>query len=867
MINPANFIMATGSDDQPTAARASMPDAAWLAAARFTPGAILGDRYRMVSLLGAGGMGEVYRADDMKLGQRVALKCVPAELANDRKAFDRLCAEVRVARQVSHPNVCRVFDMVLVDGLYFISMEFVEGEDLRSLLRRIGRLAPDKALAVARDICSGLAAAHDRGVVHRDLKPANVMIDGRGTALIADFGLAVIAGECPDAHGIAGTPAYMAPEQMRGGEVTQRSDIYALGLILYEIFTGKQLFTGASLEQIREAHLHAKPRPTSIVREIEPDIERLILKCLDEDPALRPSSAHAVLAALPGGGALEAALAAGETPSPEMVAAAGITGELSAPAAWLLGAGAIVAVLLGAWASSLWTLSGMVPDTKPRDVLVERAREIARSFGYPKWRGESIAFATDRAYLKTIAVRRDARKWSQLATEGPSPVRFLRRSSPAALLAENVEGIVTADDPAETLDTMTTIQLDHHGRLRSFRAVPPERATGAAGAAFDWRLAFEQAGLDLASFTQVTPLWTPPYGFDHRMAWSGRYPGSSGIAVRVEAASLAGRPVFFRVVEPWTKPASIPGRPPLGYLAFGVVTFIAAVGGAVIARRNYRRGRGDLRGALRIGIVVFACRFLAAVFIADHVISFSDEWELLLRIFGISLTRAVTAVILYLAVEPYVRRQWPRMLIAWSRLVAGRKHDPLVGRDIMIGAIAAGATVVASRASVPVAAWLGNPNVIPLNTLARWEMRSPIAFLSTLVSSLSIAILTVFAVLTLLVVFALIVRRYAAAMFLTLALLSMAFTTGNVPLAANVVQLAVMLYVLHKFGALAYAAGESIRSMMFAAPFTLDLGAWYAPRAFVVLLVVGTLVAYGFHTSLAGKPLFSEPMPAQQPAP
>src|ERR1043166_663066 len=146
-------------------------------AAALTPGTIIASRYRIVSLLGRGGMGEVYRADDLRLGQPVALKFVTVG-ANDRRAIERLYSEVRIGRQVSHPNVCRLHDIVEADGLRFIAMEYVDGEDLASLLRRVGRLPATKGVEVAREIASGLAAAHDRGIIHRDLKPGNVMIDG-----------------------------------------------------------------------------------------------------------------------------------------------------------------------------------------------------------------------------------------------------------------------------------------------------------------------------------------------------------------------------------------------------------------------------------------------------------------------------------------------------------------------------------------------------------------------------------------------------------------------------------------------------------------------------------------------------------------
>ncbi|MBI1874126.1 MAG: serine/threonine protein kinase, partial [Acidobacteria bacterium] len=160
---------------------------------RFLPGAILAGRYRVVGPLGRGGMGDVYRADDLKLGQSVALKFLTARMARDREWLARFHNEVKIARQVSHPNVCRVHDIGEVDGEPFLSMEYVDGEDLASLLRRIGRLPSDKAVEIARQLAAGLAAAHHNGVLHRDLKPANVMIDGRGRVKITDFGLADLA--------------------------------------------------------------------------------------------------------------------------------------------------------------------------------------------------------------------------------------------------------------------------------------------------------------------------------------------------------------------------------------------------------------------------------------------------------------------------------------------------------------------------------------------------------------------------------------------------------------------------------------------------------------------------------------------------
>ncbi|MFQ5463178.1 MAG: serine/threonine-protein kinase [Phycisphaerae bacterium] len=182
---------------------------------------MLTERYRIVGLLGKGGMGEVYRADDLKLRQSVALKFLPAALSKDSRRLERFHHEVRVARQVSHPNVCRVYDIGEAEGQPFISMEYVDGEDLASLLRRIGRLPQDKVLQIARQICAGLAAAHDKGVLHRDLKPHNVMIDGRGRVRVTDFGLAGFVEDFAGRDVAAGTPAYMAvvPEYSIRGDI------------------------------------------------------------------------------------------------------------------------------------------------------------------------------------------------------------------------------------------------------------------------------------------------------------------------------------------------------------------------------------------------------------------------------------------------------------------------------------------------------------------------------------------------------------------------------------------------------------------------------------------------------------------------
>src|SRR5262247_1894952 len=404
---------------------------------RFVTGQMLAGRYRIVSLLGKGGMGEVYKAEDLKLNQTVALKFLPSAVALDGGMLTRFHNEVRIARRVAHPNVCRVYDIGEFEGRHFLSMEFIDGGDLSALLKKVGRLPGDKAVEIARQLCAGLAAAHDDGVLHRDLKPANVMIDERGRPRITDFGLAVVSEELRGEEVMAGTPAYMAPEELTGREVTQRSDIYALGLTLYELFTGKRVFEAKSIQELISLHEKSTPTtPSSHVKDIGPLAERVILRCLEKDPKARPASAVQVALALPGGDPLQAALAMGETPSPEMVAAAGAKTGLR-PA---LALACLLAVVIGLVAAvhfrSKMRLIDLTPFENPPEALAGKAREIIGRLGYPERPADSAhGFEYDRQYLEYVRRQVPADDWRQPSIQGrPAPIYFWRRESPQQLL-------------------------------------------------------------------------------------------------------------------------------------------------------------------------------------------------------------------------------------------------------------------------------------------------------------------------------------------------------------------------------------------------------------------------------------------------
>src|SRR6266545_6564112 len=561
----AEAALRRSASDSPVGRLGSSPS---LDGGGFAPGTVLAQRYRIIGLVGHGGMGDVYRADDLKLGQPVALKFLPEKLASEPAWIERFYAEVRHARGVSHPNVCRVYDVGEIEGRHFLSMEYVDGEELASLLRRIGRLPPDKAVEIARELCAGLAAAHDKGVLHRDLKPGNVMIDGRGRAKITDFGLAVGVEDDKGGVEVSGTPAYMAPEQLAGKGASIQSDIYALGLVLYEIFTGRKVFEAATLADWRRKHSEDQPTsPSTVTPGLDPAVERVILRCLEKDPKARPRSVAAVAAALPGGNPLAAAIAAGETPSPEMVAAAGSDEGMKPAAAWAWLVSILAGMALVAWLSPRAYRHGHVPLEKPPEALAERSKEILRRLGYgDKPRDAAWGFSGNGAYRHWVEEHDQSKdRWKDMEDGRPAAIYFWYRQSAATLIPERFRGddagytTVTETDPPPTVAGMIGIELDPLGRLIRFEAVPSAAAAPtAADRPPEWEALFAEAGLERAAFAPAEPRWLPPFYADSRTAWAEGQPERPDRPLGVEAAAHGGRPVYFELVGPWSRPPRMP---------------------------------------------------------------------------------------------------------------------------------------------------------------------------------------------------------------------------------------------------------------------------------------------------------------------
>jgi serine/threonine-protein kinase len=831
----------------------------------------MASRYRIIGLLGRGGMGEVYRADDLKLGQPVALKFLPRELEQDPGRRNRFLNEVKLARQIGHPNVCRVYDIGESDGQHYLSMEYVDGEDLASLLRRIGRLPRDKASQLARQLCAGLAAAHDQGILHRDLKPANVLIDGRGRAKITDFGLAGLADSIEGDELRAGTPGYMAPEQMTGQEVSVRSDLYSLGLVLYELFTGKRAFRADSVPELLRLQQETTPTsPSSHVDGFDPAVERVILRCLERDAARRPGSALAVSAALPGGDPLAAALAAGETPAPELLAEAGAKGGLSTVAAWSLLSAVVLGTILVFVFAGRTQITRRVPLPEPPQVLASNARKLLQAIGHDGTAVDEVhRFESGNSSLHHVA-RHDASpdRWDVLSSGRAPVVYFWYRQEPNLIVPSDRGSLFPNffDPPLHPGDLR--MLFDAAGRLHRLRIVPERyRHSDEPSGDPDWSPLFEAADLDPVNLSPVEPRWNPPFHVDTRAAWEGVLPDSGDLSIRVEAGSYRGHPVFFRVAFPWEIPAvDGPNPPSLASRIRGVMIAVfnlgALFGGAIVARRNVRLGRGDRRGALWVASAVFALRFLVWLFAGHHVMA-QAEMELLLGSLAKAVFMGFLSYIFYLAVEPYFRRLWPEMLVSWVRFREGTLRDPLVGRDVLLGVLYGIIVVLLYQLYHLVPVWLDQIPPRPDGFLDLWNEVHSLSGTRTVVGlsvlSLGSGLTSVLLGVTFLVVLRILLRRDWLAIAGITAVLCLAFNPGSgnlyVDLGIAAVWTILACVFVTRVGFLVVCVGFFVQRLLLAFPLTFDFTAWYSTGALLALSVTTGLAVYGFYFSLAGRRL------------
>lgn len=847
-------------------------------------GQVLDGRYKIYSFLGQGAQGEVYRADDMHLGKFVALKVLNGSVGADRL---RLQLEARVAQEVSHPNVCRVHDLGEYGEHTYLSMEYVDGESLGSILRRqVGGLSQQEKLSIAYQLCAGLQAIHNAGVVHRDLKPTNVLIGGQGRVVISDFGLADIGSGAPDPR--SGTWRYMAPEQLSGEGVSARSDLYALGVVLFELFSGQHPFKARFPDELIEEQLRVPVFPPGFDREIE----RVISLCLLPDPEDRPESALAVGELLPG--EIEQILhPLGEPSRPENLLVVP-HGEISRRAAWcyLLSIGSVLALLalLGGQAqvASLSSLAESPPvlEKLAKDVLAEVGRE------QPDWDSMS-GFSYNQQAVEELAQRSSGPiRWSQLAGGRSDPVDFWYRQSPAALLPlENGRILAADDDPPASVPGMAMVRLDVHGRLRHFRAIA-DALPAPAQEPPDWTALvpplFEAAGVDFASFTERIPT-DPPSGEGRVVAspwmvWEGPDPLAPEQTLRVEALAIGDRLVSFEL-----GPAEQPRPPPasgsdfsriLGHIGHWVagLWFAATLGLTLLwTGRNLRRRQADTKTALRLMILLLVVRGVVWLLGAHHLHGL--DGVLIFRAhLAWALFDGALAWVTYIALEPLVRRHWPERLASWARLVRGRFGDPLVGRDMLIGLLCGLGAVLLQRLYAMVPVWSGQTGPRPdlLRNLL-WQrgsgfdtFQAELEALRGLRHALAIqvyvlerAILVAFCVVVgVLILRTLLPRRWMALLAALVLLPIVWYPAGAghplLDLLMAVLATALWLWVLVRFGFLAVVVTTTTAWLLSCHPLTLDFDSWYFNGSAAVLLTIVLGAAYGFWVSLAGRSMFPE---------
>jgi len=700
-------------------------------------------------------------------------------------------------------------------------MEYVDGEDLGSLLRRIGRLPEERGVQIAREICAGLSAIHDQGVLHRDLKPANVMLDGRGRVRIADFGLATLAAAGGDGTR-SGTPAYMAPEQLADGTVTDRSDLYSLGLLLYEVFTGHHAFASGRVPLSRG--VESRPEsPSSHVRSLDPVVERAILRCLESDPALRPASALSVALALPGGNPLLSALAAGETPSPEMVAASGGAGGMRPIAAL----GLVAAIALGvAGTLALSERRGLPfgPDDRPYAALRDRAAEFVRTLGGTR-ADDDVVDGFSHEILPGAAP----------GTSAPGVFYWYRRSPvPVARVIEEraLRGGSQFAIPALEVPGELALRLDLRGRLLEFRRFPAAADT-LTNAEPDWRPFFTAADLD-GGRAPALPKLIPPVPTSAGVAWTV---ATGRETRRVEGGSYGGRVTFFVAGAPYTA-SPLTRAALIGSTFTGLIPVLLLGLALYFARRNLIAGRADVRGTVRLIVVLGPLGMLGWNFLANPRNLGSGQILFVLLAFGLFFM--VLQAFAYLALEPIVRRQHPEWLVSWTRLLDGRWLDRLVGRDLLMG-LAGGVLAVL------IGEVRGNlTRSIPAGDFQAAAVGGWSA-LAVVLRGISFGVLVSMVLALILALLQRSTRRNVLGWILWIPVAALFLWSGlaSQSLWAPVLEAAILGAVLHRSGLLGMAAAVVAFTMMNDEFLTTNLGAWYGGVTVAVLLATGALSAWG----------------------
>jgi hypothetical protein len=534
----------------------------------------------------------------------------------------------------------------------------------------------------------------------------------------------------------------------------------------------------------------------------------------------------------------------------------------------VLSAVGLIALL---FAADRFKLHNIAPLDNPPEVLVTRAREIIRQLGYvDAYADEAFSFSPQFAYLNYLQDRdKTTDRWKSLANGRPAAMVFWYRQSPRLMRPQRFfssmgNGEVTTFDPPMEISGMVRVTLDMQGRLVHFEAVPPQRDTPADNVpAPNWPSLFAAAGLDQSAYHSARPEWTPLAWGDARAAWLGAVPAKMDIPERIEAAAYRGRPVYFNLIYPWTTPDR---AAPIAYTPHErvstvilLVLFLAVtISGVFVARRNVRLKRSDTRGAARLGVSVFLIFSVMWLLSAHHVASL-DEFDSILIALSWALLATTLATVMYLALEPYVRRRDPHTLISWTRLLAGQWRDPLVGRDLLIGTCYGVLLTIVEMSDNVLLPLFGGLPPMPngLEAQAFLGVRSAIGGLLFYILAFLLYSLLIFFFLFLL---RLVFRRDWIGAIILVLIAAGTNSGGEYPVLTYLYFVVIwfsIVLVLKKVGLLALIAGLVVQNVLVVFPMTSHLSRWYAHAGLTGIVVITAIILYGFFTGLAGRPLFT----------
>ena len=501
---------------------------------------------------------------------------------------------------------------------------------------------------------------------------------------------------------------------------------------------------------------------------------------------------------------------------------------------------------------------------KSPEVLADRAQDLAKKLGYSVVVDRAFWVASDKDYLHYSAHNSSSNDWKRTPTghAWPSPVSFWYRQSPQWMMpgAQSPDGPprVTLLNPSYETSGMVALRLDMQGNLLFLRGVPPQLETGGARPDLNWGLLFAEAGLDQTQFVPTSPKWTPPDSFDVRADWEGHLPDRPDLLLHVTAAAYHGVPVYFQLIAPWDQPwRGDPSSQSRMTATDGMLLSTAwplLMGGYLLvagffARRNVRRGRGDTKGALRLAGFAILANCVYGFFVY-HYVPQADYISVQFILLGAPLLFALLAWLGYMAVEPYGRQSWPKLMVSWQRLLNGRLRDPLVGRDVLLGIVAGSAM---SAIFLGVGALSHSSAASPVDGYFGQGIMPSIGHCFLLLFAASFYALFYFALLS--VMTGLLRRPRLGLIVLALVMLLLNAQPTAVDFTLTVLFVLVFLTVLVRIGLVAAAAFFFILLTLGTSP-PLILDQWYAGRAMIALLVPLAALVYGFYVSLGGQPAF-----------